>query len=139
MVCLTREFYYELLDYYWQLKQRLQNPGLFARRIRVNQKWPQSWGGRSYMRRKYRCSFDRLIVASLANVRRGLFKEQYTKNTNNQPDKFEDCIVLETKFIDPIGFTKIKKKTGLKRFSRRNPGKCEFVMFISLCSIVDLM
>ena len=66
------------------------------------------------MRRKYRCSFDKLIIASLANTRRGLFKEQYTKNTDNHPDKFEDCIVLEAKFTDAIGFTKIKKKTGVR-------------------------
>ena len=104
--------HYELLDYYRQLKERLKQPAqakkLFERRIRANHKWPQSLGKRSYIRRKYRCSFDQIIIASLDNPRRGLYKEQYTKNTDNQPHKFEDCFMLETKFLDFIGFTPVK-------------------------------
>ena len=48
----------------------------------------------------------------MANLRRGLYKEQYTKNTDNQPDKFEDHFILETKFTDAIGFTQANEDTG---------------------------
>ena len=51
------------------------------------------------------------------NPRRGLYKEQYTKNTDNQSHKFEDHFVLETKFLDPIGFTPVRDNTGVRELA----------------------
>ena len=53
----------------------------------------------------------------MANPRRGLYKERCTKNTDNQPDKFEDHFILETKFTDAIGFTQANEETGDRALS----------------------